>query len=236
MDNLSDINKLLSPSVEEISLYSLILNLLVGLFLSILIKKFYKLFGNSTSNRGEFSKIFPLITLVTILVISIVKASLALSLGLVGALSIVRFRTPIKDPEELGFLFFCIAIGLGLGANQTLTTIISVIFIISTLFVVKKTQNKNESEQKGIYLNILSPISNIQKNKDEKFEAINKLVKSCFVEIDLNRIDFNKSSLEIGYTIKCENIEELQNLLKLFNKEHPEASLNLIEQKGIPAI
>ncbi len=56
-----------------------------------------------------------MLTVITLLVISIVKSSLALSLGLVGALSIVRFRTAIKDPEELIYLFFSIAIGLGMG-------------------------------------------------------------------------------------------------------------------------
>ena len=51
-------------------------------------------------------------------VITIVKSSLALSLGLVGALSIVRFRTPIKETEELIMLFINLAIGLGLGASK----------------------------------------------------------------------------------------------------------------------
>ena len=52
------------------------------------------------------------------IIITIVKSSIALSLGLVGALSIVRFRAAIKEPEELTFLFICIAIGVGLGAGQ----------------------------------------------------------------------------------------------------------------------
>ena len=63
MNNLADIRNLLSPSIEDVSIYSLLINLFVGLTLSILIKKFYKFYGNSTSNRGEFAKIFPLITL-----------------------------------------------------------------------------------------------------------------------------------------------------------------------------
>jgi uncharacterized membrane protein YhiD involved in acid resistance len=45
-------------------------------------------------------------------------------LGLVGALSIIRFRTPIKEPEELAYIFIAIAIGLGLGANQVLATVV----------------------------------------------------------------------------------------------------------------
>ena len=55
----------------------------------------------------------------TLLVIAVVKSSLALSLGLVGALSIVRFRTPIKEPEELAYIFLAIALGLCLGADQS---------------------------------------------------------------------------------------------------------------------
>ena len=65
----------------------------------------------------------------TMLIITIVKSSLALSLGLVGALSVVRFRTAIKEPEELSYLFFTIAIGLGFGANQTLITVIGFVLI-----------------------------------------------------------------------------------------------------------
>ena len=49
------------------------------------------------------------------LVITVVKSSLALSLGLVGALSIVRFRTPIKEPEDLVYIFISIGIGIGIG-------------------------------------------------------------------------------------------------------------------------
>jgi hypothetical protein len=59
-----------------------------------------------------------MITMTTMLIITIVKASLALSLGLVGALSIVRFRAAIKEPEELAYLFLAIAIGLDFGAGQ----------------------------------------------------------------------------------------------------------------------
>ena len=68
--------------------------------------------------QKEFSKNFVVLGVTTTIVIMIVKSSLALSLGLVGALSIVRFRAAIKEPEELVYLFLIIAIGLGCGANQ----------------------------------------------------------------------------------------------------------------------
>ena len=67
-------------------------------------------------------------------VIAVVKSSLALSLGLVGTLSIVRFRVAIKEPEELVYLFLCIGIGLALGAEQPVLAMAQVIVI--TAFVL----------------------------------------------------------------------------------------------------
>ena len=66
--------------------------------------------------------------------ILVVKSSLALSLGLVGALSIVWFRTPVKEPEELVYLFFAIAIGLGYAAGQVLVTTVIVSLIMVMIY------------------------------------------------------------------------------------------------------
>ena len=69
----------------------------------------------------------------TTIVITIVKSSLALSLGLVGALSIVRFRAAIKEPEELVYLFLIISTGLGCGAGQIKITFIGILFSLATI-------------------------------------------------------------------------------------------------------
>ena len=95
-----------------LSLPSLMLNLAVGVGLALVLRWHFRRFGSTLSNREEFDQVFPFVMLTTLLIITIVKSSLALSLGLVGALSIVRFRTPIKEPEELAYLFIAIAIGL----------------------------------------------------------------------------------------------------------------------------
>ena len=108
-------------SNSEIDLSLMVLNLFFAFIISILIKFHYKKFSTTLTNRDDFSNLFPFITLTVALVIYIVKSSLALSLGLVGALSIVRFRTPIKEPEELAYLFICIAAGLGLWCQSDCT-------------------------------------------------------------------------------------------------------------------
>ena len=102
------------------------------------------------------------------MVIVVVKSSFALSLGLVGALSIVRFRTPIKEPEELVYLFLAIAIGLGFGAGYSLITgLLSILTLAMIYFALSNRENSNveynlivtwKSNQIG-YDKIFSPIS-----------------------------------------------------------------------------
>jgi hypothetical protein len=87
------------------------------------------------SNRRHFGRIFLLVTVCTALIITVIKSSIALSLGLVGALSIVRFRAAIKEPEELAYLFLCIAAGLGYGAGENIATFFAVLLILAILII-----------------------------------------------------------------------------------------------------
>ena len=110
-----------------------ILALILAGILSYLVGIIYVKYGNAVSNRRVFARNFLLVAMSTTLIIIIVKESIALSLGLVGALSIVRFRVAIKEPEEIAYLFLIIATGIGLGAFQFAATIIAVPFIISLI-------------------------------------------------------------------------------------------------------
>jgi len=120
-------------SLEEHSQF--ILNALLAAFLSWCLSIYYTKYGKAIGNRSKFSNNFMLLALTTMLIIYIVKSSIALSLGLVGALSIVRFRAAIKDPEELTYLFLVIGIGLGMGANQAGITILAFVLIMALLIL-----------------------------------------------------------------------------------------------------
>jgi len=130
----------------QISLSYLVVSLILAAILAWILGKLYIKYGTSISNRKKFASNFLLLIVTTTLIINVVKSSLALSLGLVGALSIVRFRAAIKEPEELAFLFLAIAIGLGLGANQIAVTLIAFAvisgFIWLDIFSTKKEKTK----------------------------------------------------------------------------------------------
>ena len=136
MDQTTFDNFLITQNIH-VSSTDFIINILITAILSEILAYIYKQFSKSFSNRNITSNNFVYVALTTMLIITVVKSSLALSLGLVGALSIVRFRTAIKDPEELAYLFLSIAIGLGLGANQRYVTMVG--FVIIVLIIIIKT-------------------------------------------------------------------------------------------------
>jgi hypothetical protein len=126
--------------------------LLLGGCMAIYLRFLYLKCSSSASDTDSITRTFPLLLMVTTAVISVVKSSLALSLGLVGALSIVRFRAAIKEPEELVYLFLCIAVGLALGAEQPLLAVALV--ASATVFVVGMSFGGGKTRDASLMLTI----------------------------------------------------------------------------------
>ena len=202
-----------------ISFTSLFINLAIGAIVSIILKFHYKKYGSTISNREEFSNIFPFILLTTTLVITIVKSSLALSLGLVGALSIVRFRTPIKEPEELSYLFICIAAGLGFGANQTLITLSSVIVILIFMMFFKIFRKK--SIEKNMFISLEINTTSL-KDKGNLLKKVNKIILNEVDNFDLRRFDTKDDNIEATYMISVKKIDSIEKLMVNLKKNFPE--------------
>ena len=216
-----------------ISFTSLFINLGIGAIVSILLKIHYKKYGSTISNREEFSNIFPFILLTTTLVITIVKSSLALSLGLVGALSIVRFRTPIKEPEELSYLFICIAAGLGFGANQTLITLTSVILIL--LFMTLFKIFRKSAIEKNMFISLELNTAKI-KDQANLLKKINKIILNEVDNFDLRRFDTKEDNIEATYMISVKKIDSIEKLMGDLEKNFPGISVTYIDQNQIPSI
>ena len=233
LDNLESIKDIISGTTAPFSIAQLVFNLIIGAVISLFLKFHYIKYGSTLSNRNEFSNVFPFILLTTTLVIAIVKSSLALSLGLVGALSIVRFRTPIKEPEELAYLFLSIAAGLGLGANQTLPTIISIIMILAIMTILKKKNFTNKTK------NMFITIERVFANDDEKnkiFDDVNSIVSDNVEAFDLRRLDYSKNSIHITLIVNFKNLNSLKQLIIDLDKKYSGISINYIDQNQIPSI
>jgi len=235
LDDPNILSNILSSRLESIgifSLSSLLANLAVGYALSILVRWHFLRFGSALSNRYEFGMIIPFLLLTTILVINVVKSSLALSLGLVGALSIVRFRTPIKEPEELVYLFFAIGIGLGLGANQTLATIVATLSILSLVTILR--YSRQYKQEKHLFLTIAWDNSDANSNDNKQLEIINSLVASNSVNSNLQRLHSDGASFEATYLLDIASSNNLEAMISILKKNYPSSRITFIDQKSIP--
>ena len=134
------------------------------------------------------------------IIITIVKSSLALSLGLVGALSIVRFRTAIKEPEELAYFFMVIAIGLGIGAGQILVTLIGTLGL--TLMIILAYRNKNKEVLQNLVLKF--PMTDANALKE-----VTQILEESSSQLELRRLEEDPQHSEIVFNVSFVNLDQL---------------------------
>ena len=206
----------LTQAQAQISTLEFIISLVLTAITAYILKKVYVRFGQALSNRSSFANTFVPMAMTTMIIITVVKSSLALSLGLVGALSIVRFRAAIKEPEELVYLFICIAIGLGYGANQINVTIAGFLMIIVAIALIRKSAFKVEKSN-VMYLTI----SKKSKTRLDIEKILEVLERNSF-EVDLKRLDESPTANEVSFITsfqaKTQLLELREALFKLDNQ------------------
>lgn len=203
-----------------------IINLILAALLAFVIGYVYIHYGNAFSNRKKFARNFIVITMTTMFIITVVKSSLALSLGLIGALSIVRFRTAIKEPEELSFLFLNIAVGLGLGADQRVITVIAILTVLTIIIIRNKTNRDSKFEQ-NLYLTVSS--------SDNEKISLNKIVailKDNCRSLDLKRYDEKDNEIEISFLVNFDSIEHLEVVRKKINEISNSIRIIFLDYQG----
>ena len=205
-----------------VSLDTLLVNLLICLVLSLFLAWFYTRYGRTFANRSKLASTLPVLALTVLLVISVVKSSLALSLGLVGALSIVRFRTAIKEPEELIYLFIAIALGIGLGADQRAVTVAAFVVIMAYLFA--HTTLSPRRQKSNLFLNISTP------NTDAGFREINDVLLAHTSTANLRRLDQLNGNLHATYLIDCSDDASLSSLMDELKSNIPGSEFSFVEQ------
>jgi hypothetical protein len=217
------------PVGAPLSIAALLLSLGIGTVLAVLLRWHFERFGTTLSNRSEFAQVFPMIVLTTVLIITVVKSSLALSLGLVGALSIVRFRTPIKEPEELAYLFVAISIGLGLGANQHVATVVAATLILSVVALLR--WSRRGSEHTGLYLSV-----DWRDAASSPLEGLAEVVSAHALAADLRRVDARDGGYEVTYFIDVQGVEVVPAMVDALQQRFPGVGVTFVDQNQLPSV
>lgn len=114
----------------------LIFNMTVALVLGMVIFITYRLTYSGAAYSKKFNASLMMMTLVTTVVMTVISNNIALSLGMVGALSIIRFRTAIKDPRDTTFIFWCIAVGICCGISFYTVAAIGSLYIFAVMLIL----------------------------------------------------------------------------------------------------
>ncbi len=215
----------LSDFTNTINIVDFIVGLLTAAVLSTILKYFYVRYAHSVSNREKFAALFVPLSLTTMLVISVVQASIALSLGLVGALSIVRFRAAIKEPEELVYLFLAIGIGLVAGANKPILAVLAIVVILPLIYLNSIFKSKHTHAKDRMSLNVRSQVFDIS--------TLTSLIEQSLPYVELKRMDEGTDGLFASLMIKATEVKQLNDLTRVLKEKDPNVHISIIDQPDL---
>lgn len=223
------LNQFTLDSGETFSIVNYLMNIALCAILLYILSLIYVKFGRSLSNRYQLSKVLIIVGVTTFIIISIVKSSLALSLGLVGALSIIRFRTAIKEPEELGYFFIAIAIGLGFGANQLIPTLIGTIVLFLIIFLAGRGSTKSMVSQ-----NLLVSKSSLA---GEDRGAIQKNIMNILSQnssrTELIRMNHNETEIDYNFLVVLKDLNSINDITNGLTKLDSKMSITFIDSQNM---
>jgi len=214
--------ELLADFTNTVNILDFIINLVVATILAMLIKVFYVRFSTTFSNKEKFASIFVPLALTTALIITVVQSSIALSLGLVGALSIVRFRAAIKEPEELTYIFLVIGVGLTCGANKSLLAILAVVLILLLIFINTKFGSKKIFTKDKLLVNVRTQVLDIK--------AVTEALSNQFSFVELKRMEDSGDGLFLTFVTKTEKLDDVSTISHSLKALDPNLKITIIDQ------
>ena len=190
-------NQTLGADAIPTILLTMVTAFAVGLFIYWVYKRTFR--GVMFSNN--FAMTLILMTVVTAPVVLCISHSIELSMGMVGALSIVRFRTAVKDPMDTGFMFWALTMGILLGAGQFLLTVITAAGVALVVFSLRYLLRKGEDS----YLLVMRVNATGEANAQKLLSKVRYMV--------LKNKTMTGSHIELTYEIRVEKSEAFLNKL-----------------------
>ncbi len=223
MDNFQQLFELYSQTNNQITIFQALINFIICMVLSFIVRAFYVKRSFSLVGKSHIASIIPILAGVVFLVIMVVKSSLALSLGLVGALSIVRFRTPIKEPEELVYLFLAIGIGLGMGAGQPVLTTLIVLLILVFVYLFLSNNKINQVLEYNLIID--------WGEEDVSLQTVLYELEAKLETFKLIRYDWSATSKSASLIIEPENDFGIDDLIAQLKHHIPSVNVTFFEAK-----
>lgn len=174
MTTFSDIFK--KGFLEEagnLTVNGFIMSMLAAFLCGMIVYAVYRGFYKGVIYNNNFNILLVMTSLVTCFMVIVISSNVVLSLGMVGALSIVRYRTAVKDPLDVGFLFWTVAVGVTCGAGLYIISIMGTLFVAAVYIMLVKIRNRKHQ-----YLLIIKYQDNAAEAVRREIEPIRKVLKN----------------------------------------------------------
>ena len=215
-DYITQIKNLMgqADSLSQTSPASIIACLTFTLICAAIIYCVYRFFYRGACYSENFAVLLVMVAVITAMIILTISSSVALSLGTIGALSIIRFRSAIKDPLDVGFLFWAVVAGLTTGAGMALfaltgSVFLAVLYILMTLLrgakgtylLVVRYEDKAEAEVNEILSTLSTRLKNRSRYKDcTELTLQVKVKKDTSFQDSLSKIDGVSNCVLVEFT------------------------------------
>lgn len=174
MTTFSDIFK--KGFLEEagnLTVNGFIMSMLAAFLCGMIVYAVYRGFYKGVIYNNNFNILLVMTSLVTCFMVIVISSNVVLSLGMVGALSIVRYRTAVKDPLDVGFLFWTVAVGVTCGAGLYIISIMGTLFVAAVYIMLVKIRNRKHQ-----YLLIIKYQDNAAEAVRREIEPVRKVLKN----------------------------------------------------------
>ena len=190
-----------SQTIGVSSLLTVVVSMVLALVLGCAIAWVYRRNYRGVMFSGNFTLTLIMMTLITTPVVLCIRNSIALSMGMGGALSIVRFRTAVKDPLDTAYMFWALTTGILLGAGQFLLTVVAMVLIAIMMTVLVNIQSRGVSS----YLLVIRAGAEAER-------PVAQLVSGIRIQ-KLKSKTVNGSSVEMTYEVRVDKPDALLNRL-----------------------
>lgn len=205
---LENVGNLTTP----VFLMAMLSSFICGMIVYFVYRRFFK----GVIYNNNFNILLVMTSMVTSFIVLVISSNVVLSLGMVGALSIVRYRTAIKDPLDVGFLFWTVAVGITSGAGLYLISLLGTLFVAAIYILLVQVRNRTR-----MYLLVVKFSPDANERVLQTTESLNKVLK--------NKTS-TRDSIELTWEVKI-NTDNTAFMQKLTELEGVESAV-LVEFTG----
>ncbi len=210
-----------STALTSDDIFNLVFSLFVATLIGIIISQVYRLTHRGVNYELTFMTSLVILAPIVALVMLFIRGNLVLSLGLVGSLSIIRFRTPIKDTRDMVYLFWVIAVGLGAGTfNWIMVTLASIIILIVIFILYMIKYGRSQSHD---YILVVSGTS------DYKQDPIKAIINQYSTDSIVRSQTINEEFWEIVYELHLgDSKKPIDDMLKTLKQLEMISNVSLL--------